>query len=192
MRFHRTLGVVGAILFCGFVLGGCGDDDGLNLSEVKKFDAYPVYYAGPKVAGLPLEEILGVIGEKNQPDSCCTFIYGSCTPSPGTEGSCMPPLEIQVFSACERGVGALNQKRYLYDFHGAKAAGGKKGGVGSSSIEVFTGRTTVIVGSGDPSVLETAARQLRSVRATQPQSSLPPPARGSLWGKLPCQRRAGG
>ncbi len=191
MNLHRILAIACAIVTCGLILCGCGKEvDRPSLSEVKKFDTYPVYYAGPEVAGLPLEEIIGI---PHLARSCCTFIYGDCEPPHTWDGGgCAPPVEIQVFSTCDRWASALHQRRFLYDFRGAKAAGGRGGPEGGSPIEVFTGRTTVVVGAESPGLLKTAARQLRSVRATQPQSSLPPPVRGSLWGKLPCQRKPGG
>lgn len=55
------------------------------------------------------------------------------------------------------------------------------------SVEIFTGRTTITIGGGsDPKMLRAALRQLRDVHQAKP-SRLPPPAPGSLSGKLPCQ-----
>jgi hypothetical protein len=186
----RSVCVACASLLCGVLLGGCGSDDGPSLSEVKKFDAYPVYYAGAEVAGQPLEEILGDLRQKGQQASCCTFIYGHCDPPPTGEGGCPPPVEIQVSSTCRRWASALHRRRFLYDFRGAKAAGHAQSGI-EDPIEIFTGRTTVVVFSEDQSLAMTAARRLHDVRAARPQPRLPPPVRGSLWGKLPCQVKPG-
>jgi hypothetical protein len=113
-----------------------------------------------------------------------TFIYGKCTPPP-SEGGCAPPLEVQVWSACVRSV---SRNRHLYEFRGAKATGGG-GRYEISPMEIFTGRTTVIVFSDERSLTKTAARELREVHEAQVAPRLPSPARGSLKGELPCQRK---
>jgi hypothetical protein len=190
MNRDRILALLCATVTCGFILSGCGKEaDRPSLSEVKKFTAHPVYYAGSEVAEFPLEEIIGF---PLQSGSCCNFIYGDCEPPHTWDGGgCGPPLQIQVWSTCDRWARQFHRRHELYDFRGAKATGGKGGVENGSPIEVFTGRTTVVIGSRDPRVLKTAAQQLREVRATRPQT-LPPPAPGSLWGKLSCQRKPGG
>jgi hypothetical protein len=58
-------------------------------------------------------------------------------------------------------------------------------------VEIFTGRTTVVIFATHENVARSTARQLRNVRQAQPPSLLPPPVPGSLRGKLPCQRKPG-
>jgi hypothetical protein len=117
-----------------------------------------------------------------------TFIYGDCTAPPG-EGGCAPPLEVQVWSACVRSFSSIRfRKRHLYEFRGAKATGGG-GRYEISPMEIFTGRTTIVVFGDEKSAVKTAARQLREVHRAQAPPRLPAPAPGSLQGKLPCQRR---
>lgn len=178
--------VASLILLCGFVLCGCAkvaSPGSTNLSEVKKFDPYPVYYAGENVDGLPFTGISeGHAGKWIY----WGFGYGVCDPPSGLfeEGGCSLPLSIQNWSTCYRWP---RRKFHLFDFRGAKATGG---GPNGSQMEIFTGRTTVVVFAHDQSVTKFAARRLRTVRQAQP-TLLPPPVPGSLRGKLPCQRRPG-
>jgi hypothetical protein len=56
-------------------------------------------------------------------------------------------------------------------------------------MEIFTGRTTIVVFGNEKALIKSAARELREVHQTEAASRLPPPAPGSLEGKLPCQRK---
>ena len=78
----------------------------------------------------------------------------------------------------------------LYEFRGAKATGG--GGHYAyevSPMQIFTGRTTIIVFGSKKALIKAAARELREVHQAQAASRLSPPAPGSLEGQLPCQRK---
>jgi len=180
-------------LLCGLVLCGCGAEDGPGLerfSGVKRFDAFRVYYAGKEVAGLPLEDIEGAEGGYYVPSTGWSFYYGDCDPPSGlfAEGGCELPLQIQNYSICRRWAGLLHRKHRIVGFRGAKTAGSGNG-IGNP-VEIFTGRTTVVIFATHGSVARSAARQLRNVRQAQP-ALLPPPVPGSLQGKLPCQRKPG-
>jgi hypothetical protein len=178
------------LLLCGFVLSGCATDDGITLGEVKKFDAYPLYYAGDEVAGNKLEKISGEEDWLRNPDQRSvgfTFIYGTCEiPEGQTDGGCSPPAQIQVSSICHRHLGLYRGRERAFDFRGAKAAGNGGG------LEVFTGRTTaVIFAGGDRKMIKVVAQQLRQLgQATSPKR-LPPPVPGGVHGKLPCQQKRG-
>lgn len=179
MNLHRTLGVICLTLLCGLIPGSRATADaGISLDEAKSFHTgYDIYYDGPEVAGLPLENING------DATHCCSFMYGRCI------GSCSsPPLEIQVFSTCERWFRGLAGRRHahVYDFRGAKAIADYP--PETFTPEIFTGRTTVVFWGRSSKIIKTAKRQLREVHQKKPQS-LPPPLPGSLWGRLPCQRK---
>lgn len=189
LSLHRISRVLFLSLFCGFIFCGWAAAEVPSLNEVEEFDAYRVYYAGDESSGLPLEDINGVASGEDDRSTRWTFFYGDCTP-PASEGGCAPPLEIQSWSTCHRWFSALHRKRRLYDFRGAKATGGG-GRYELSPMEIFTGRTTVVIFGNQKSVVKSAARQLRKVSQEAPQSSLPPPAPGSLGGRLPCQRKPG-
>ncbi|HEX9968328.1 MAG TPA: hypothetical protein VGB06_10315 [Solirubrobacterales bacterium] len=163
------------------------------MADAQAFDAYTLYYSGPEAAGLPLEAIVQGWStnrharEQGRRRIRWGFIYGDCTPSPS--GGCGPPLEVQVWSACVRSFSSLNLNRHLYEFRGAKATGGGDGFYGVSPMEIFTGRTTIVVSGNEKPLIKTAARELREVHQDQAASRLSPPAAGSLEGKLPCQRK---
>jgi hypothetical protein len=212
LNLHRTFRVAGLSLLCGFILSGCdaddrGADDPPSLNEVKKFDAYRVYYAGEEVAGLPLEAVTGQVQRGYKRSTVWNFGYGDCDPPSGffAEGGCSLPLQIQNWSTCYRWAGMFTRSQNAYglfdprrakaarnrprpfDFRGAKAARG----AGGSALEIFTGRTTVVIWAHRRKVAKSAARQLLNVRQAQPSAPLPPPAPGSLQGKLPCQGKPG-
>ncbi len=189
MNLLRTNRVAWLGLLCGVILCGCGGNDGPgleSLSEAKEFDSF-VYYAGEEVAGLPLE---GIEEGKGQPPSWY-FYYGDCDPPGGlfAEGGCELPLQIHNYSTCRRWADLLHLEHDIFDFRGAKAAGSGRGI--ENPVEIFTGRTTVVIFATHGNVAKSAARELRDVRQTRPPSLLPPPAPGSLHGELPCQRKPG-
>lgn len=183
------------LLLCGFVLAGCATDDGapdegFTVAELEKFDAYPLYYAGEKVAGHELEKIVGAEDWQRNPDQRSlgfVFIYGTCElsePSGLDGGSCAPPLQIQVSSICEHHLGLYRESESTFDLRGAKAA---NNGVG---LEVFTGRTFVKI-YADPNSVKTVIRHLRRVGRSARPKRLPPPPPGGPQGKLPCQQKRG-
>jgi len=192
VSFARISRAASLSLLCGSILSGCVGDTSTsrsrqkpNLREAQKFDAYPIYYAGDEVAGLPFEGDGGGDWPASQAWRRWTFFYGDCEPHPrggpfeGT--SCSPPLEIQNWSACDRGAGGLHRKLHLFDFHGAKATGG----TGGSRLEIFTGRTTVVIFARGQNIARAAARRLRDVRPSHRSSRLPPPDPGALGGNCP-------
>jgi hypothetical protein len=156
---------------------------------VKKFKGYPVYYAGEEVLGRPITEVIGGEEQVDPQEQVRFFIYGDCENPPEGEGGCAP-FQIHNYSTCSRWAHSLDQapvglgrRAALRPFRGAKARYRRA----EHSIEIFTGRTTITIGGGsDPKMLKTALRQLREVHQAEP-SRLPPPAPGSLSGKLPCQ-----
>jgi hypothetical protein len=167
------------------VLCSCATAD-TSLSEVKNFNAYRVYYAGDKVAGLSLEAIEGGESQSDQRSRGWAFFYGQCTPGPASEGSCAPPLQIQNYSTCRRWAAAYPGKPRLFDFRGAKAAWVPSAG----SLEIYTGRTTIVIFADQRNVAISTGRALRNVHEERP-SRLRPPVPGSLWGSLPCQQKPG-
>lgn len=193
MSLHRSSRVICLTLLCVFVFCGCALAGPPSLSKVEAFNGFDVYYAGQEVAGLQFEDFWGVEPKGDPQSAGWTFVYGDCE-QPQGEGGCSPPLEIQVGSTCHRwfsGLGPRKRtKRNLYDFRGAKATGGG-GPYELSPMEIFTGRTTVVIWGNEKNVIKSAARQLREVGQKQPSLHLPPPVPGSLWGKLPCQRKPG-
>ncbi len=167
------------------ILSGCAARTP-SLKEARRFDAYPVYYAGKEVAGFPLEYVLGGKQEIDPRSGAWIFIYGRCV-DPPDEGGCPYPVQIHSYSTCERWAEGSSYGHRLYDFRGAKA---RWGGVDiGNSMEIFTGATTVTI-AGEPDIVKAAARVLRLVDSSEPPANLSPPVPGSLAGKLPCQGKA--
>jgi len=169
-----------------------------GFDAARAFHRYPVYWAGEEVAGLPLEDIENYSAYEENAPAGWDFSYGSCEPVGADHPSCAPPLEIQVDSTCKRWAAELVPKgAHFIDFRGAEAfwrgglpvAGGGEAEAEAGPLEIFTGRTTVVVFAAERKVAFTAARRLRTVRQARP-SRLPAPVAGSLQGKLPCQQAA--
>ncbi len=77
-----------------FLLSGCANE-APSLKEVRRFDAYPVYYAGKEVAGFPLEYVLGGEQQIDPRSGAWIFIYGRCV-DPPDEGGCPYPVQIHT------------------------------------------------------------------------------------------------
>jgi hypothetical protein len=173
-----SLALTCALLLCSPAAAAPG------FSEVEAFHAYPLYYTGMEMDGLRLEAISKHEQVPDPRSTFWTFSYGTCEP-PGA-GSCDALLQVQSWSTCFRWAAGLHRKRELFNLRGTKAAGGS-GRPERQPLEIFTGRTTVVLFSQTRSLAIAAARQLRTLSATEPPPLLPPPAPESLWGKLPCQ-----
>jgi len=174
------------VLISGLLLAACATADAPDLGAARGFRAFPVYYAGDSVAGLPLEEVLGDPGRiEDRRDLTWYFVYGRCE-DPPAEGGCPYPLQIHDYSTCKRWAGLFEQQGRLVDFRGAKAIRTRE--ERRIRMEIFTGRTTVTFSSEGAKVIDAAARALRAVQQSRP-SPLPPPAPGSLAGELPCQAK---
>lgn len=179
-------------LLAALPVGSVASDD-LTLAHARAFDAYRLYYPGAEVTGLQLEVVLRGRAtnrharQQGRRAAYWTFVYGDCTPPP-VEGGCAPPLEVQVWSACVRSFSSITfRKRHLYKFRGTRATGGSDL-YEVVPMEIFTGRTTIVVFGNDKSLIKSAARELREVHQDAASPRLPPPAAGSIRGKLPCQR----
>jgi hypothetical protein len=68
--------------------------DATTVRAAQAAVAFPIFWAGESVAGLPLTGVVRTGGGVN-------VQYGSCTPS-GGEGGCAPPVTIQTASICAR------------------------------------------------------------------------------------------
>jgi hypothetical protein len=194
-----SLGLIAALAFGAVAAARIPD-----LTAPEAFKTFPVYWPGPHVKGLPLESLNGETRPGHLKDNGFTFSYGSCELAGTDHPSCAPPLQIQVSSTCSRWAGALHKKGSdLFNYRGAKAywfpgLPTKEGLVETGPLEIFTGRTTVVIFTGlspsptSPKELAfAAARQLRTFDESKPPAKLPGPAAGSLWGKLPCQTKPG-
>jgi len=176
-----SLGLLCAFLSCGYAAASAP-----SLGEVEAFDAYRVFYAGPEVNGNPLEHVnksredeIPRLGERS---AIWDFPYGTCTPPP--DGGCSLPIDVQNWSTCHRNPAQYSYKLHYFKFRGTRAAWVPTAG----GLEIYTGRTTVVIYGYTRSLIMAAARQLRAVGQTEAPSLLPPPAPGTMRGKLHCQR----
>lgn len=185
MDLRRIACAICSSLLCGLVFCGYAAAETPSLSEVEAFDGFHVYYAGEEVAGLPLTSISEhpPVRDGDERSSFWNFGYGDCTPPP--DGGCPVPIAVQSWSTCYRWFNMSHRKRkpHLANLRGAKASG-----IGGRELEIFTGRSTVVIFAYSNSLAMAAARQLRKVGQTETPALLPPPVPGSLGGKLPCQR----
>lgn len=170
-------------------IAGCGSSepelpgtrlDGLD--RARSFEGYTLYYAGESFEGDDLGFAGLGPGSGRGVDRAWSFIYGDCTPPEG-EGGCAPPLEIQNWSICARFPALYRQPApRTSPLGGAQALR-----IGGGGLDVYTGRTTVVIFGGDGS---SVVPLLRRVSDGVAPTALPPPAPGALEGKLPCQRAA--
>jgi hypothetical protein len=152
---------------------------------MRKFSAYEVYYSGLAVDGNSLKEVIGdPDAHKDQREAAWFLLYGECK-DPPPEGGCQIPLQIHNYSTCTRWADPGSK---LFNLRGARAA--HVFGRGPAALVIYTGRTTVTVTAENKEILDSAVKALRDVRQTAP-SRLPPPAQGSLEGRLPCQHQDG-
>lgn len=172
----RTIGVFALGLLCGLVLCACALADEPDLSEVRAFDNFPIFYAGDSIGEIPLREVLGDPGQ--QEDTTWVFLYGQCEDPPADAG-CAPPLQIHSYSVCVWARLGQPKADGLFRFRGAKAKW-----AGTDVLEILTGRTAVKI-SGRHDLVSKAGRLLRNVRQEQPRR-LPAPAPGIFSGKLSC------
>jgi hypothetical protein len=171
---------VGALLAASVCGGGTevprADTDA--VSEAKRFQGFTLYYLGDSFHGLRLTHAGGP-GRAGL--RTWSSIYGTCTPSGGSEPSCAPPLEIQNWSICDR-FAAIYPGRTP---HTVTARGAETLPAGGG-LDVYTGRTTVVIFGGDQ---RSVLKSLRRVADDRRPHVLPAPVPGSIDGELPCQAK---
>jgi hypothetical protein len=92
------------------------------------------------------------------------------------------PFEVQSWSVCARYPARYPSRPHVFPFRGAKAAWNPYG----ESFEIYTGRVAIVIFSDRPRHSKTAGRAVRDVTGARPRQ-LPPPVKGALDGRLPCQ-----
>lgn len=150
-----------------------------SVAAAEDFTKFPLYNAGYNMGGLPLVAVLNESG-------VVSFIYGDCAPPEGSdEGSCAPPMEVQVWNACAR-----NPSFYTQDMLNPTPDKTTVRGVpaayfeGGNRLEIQTGRSTVVIFGDNPGAV---ASELRGVNNSVPAHvDLPAPAAGAMTGKIKC------
>lgn len=163
------------------------------LEGLRRYRRYRLYHLGLEHAGLPLT---GVVSDCQPPayepaiyppdrrpppiSPAVSFIYGTCEPSPGSEGRCAPPLAIQNYEVCAVSPHSLRvvPQALRQRIRGAPY-------LIHDGMSLYTGTTTIKVYGRRPM---RAAARLRSVDGQiGPKSRLPPPVPGALAGRLRCR-----
>jgi hypothetical protein len=104
------LAVCTALVACSdSATGPSGDEPAavegnFSLEQARGFAAFPLYAPGDSFEELPLTAVLRRFDSEAESApvraNFVGFLYGSCQPGP--DSGCMPPLDVQVWAACER------------------------------------------------------------------------------------------
>jgi hypothetical protein len=134
------------------------------FSRVASFREFPLYSLGEAFEGLPLTAVYRIDGPSYPGESVrrddVTFVYGTCK-ADGPSG-CLPPLQVQSWSACERHRGA-----YRFKPDTAIAVRGRSAALyeNGTRLELSFPGTTVVVYAADPKLLRRAAEALKAANS---------------------------
>jgi len=163
-----------------------------RTDDARSFKRFPLYWLGNSFGSLPLTALTRrddapAVAEKVRADYV-GFIYGNCVAL--DEKGCAPPLEIQIWPACERSRAdytltpsgqPLPHRRTI--MRGVPAAYFERG----LRLEIYTGKVTIVIFGLRRREVERAAVSLRGANPSAANTAtLPPPAPGAMAGKLPC------
>jgi len=170
------------------VLGGCsvsGDTTKADVTQARRFDEFPLYWAGPRFERWDLKAIDGLAG----PARFVTFIYGTCTPHDGDEPSCVPPIQIQLSPLCFH----LDVVAARPIWRHRRIRGAPVGSNPDGAPVLFSSRAQVKVYRGegtDPAVALRVFRALSSLNRVRPviasDGSIPAPPHAVLTGTRAC------
>ncbi len=189
-RLMFTALVVTLLTVAAVVLGAArpGADgsprSNFSIEQARAFNAYPIFYAGESIEGVPLVAVL----RRNDTANYVSFIYGRCDAVDQT--GCAPPGEVQIWPACLRNPASyaasrspISPRSRPTSVRGAPAASFED----DHRLEIQTGTSTVVVFGQTPEFARALAGALRGVNNdVAVDVGLPPPAAGALEGKLDC------
>jgi hypothetical protein len=141
-----------------------GDPDGpggrLSLEEARRFDEFPLYYAGQEVDGLPLTAVL----RRDDSADYVSFVYGACTPA--SDAGCAPPAEVQVWESADRNAGSYDLSAPgSPPLERTRIRGRPAAFVGDGALEIYADESTVVVFAGTRDRRLAIAKALRCVRS---------------------------
>jgi hypothetical protein len=171
---------------------GAGIAGNFGLARAKAFTPFSLYWLGTGFEELPLVASFRRLDERDPVypirANFVSFVYGRCSASNGV--GCAPPLEVQIWPACERNPS-------VYDWTPSEAAAIevlRVRGVparfydGGRRLELSTGSSTVVVFGQTREQLLRAARGLAGVNiARNAGEALPAPVAGAVQGRLTCE-----
>ena len=161
-------------------------------ADAQAFSAFPLYWLGSSFDRLPLTAITrrndAAIAEQDVRADYVGFVYGDCVAT--DETGCPPPLEVQVWPACQRALAdyALTPAgdpvpHRMTRVRGVPAASFERG----LRLELYTGDVTVVIfGLAKHSVLRAAAALHAANGLASDRATLPQPVRGAMQGHLRC------
>ncbi len=156
-----------------------------------RFGEFVLYSVGRSFEGLPLKAI---VRRKDTPipsepvrANFVSFLYGECAAF--SDVGCAPPLEVQIWPACERTIADYSltpagdplphEKRVVRGVPAAVFEDGLR-------LKLYTGRVTVVIFRLDEARISRAAAALRGENnPVAPEKPLPEPAAGAMAGG-PC------
>jgi hypothetical protein len=163
-------------------------------ADAHAFSAFPLYWLGGSFDRLPLSAITrrndaALAGQDIRADYV-GFVYGDCVAT--DETGCPPPLEVQVWPACQRALAdyALTPAgdpvpHRMTRVRGVPAASFERG----LRLELYTGDVTVVIfGLSRQSVLRAAAALHATNGLASDRATLPQPVRGAMQGHLRCAK----
>jgi hypothetical protein len=170
MRRGALLAVAAGVLLAGLPAPGLGSPGSEAAPCLKRhrLPAYTVYTLGASFSGLARVSVARycyapgtgrIVGTHPTAVAWYTNVtYGTCTPE-GLEGGCGPPLEIESWPECDRNFssyGTAESPRALPPRASYALSGSRKIPTAqferglSNRIEMYTGRTTIVIFSDGP------------------------------------------
>lgn len=179
--------------------------DALPCALADATSNFPVFSVGPSFEGLTTTQLIRRCAPPDPTEpvraNFVSYIYGNCAIDANEDDpSCVPPVEIQSWPACERNLALYaltpEELRLPYDtatLNGLPATIFEEG----TRIEIYTGASTIVLFGDDPSQLLRAVNVLQQEPPSQPlgepstqphrtASELPLPQDGATEGDLPC------
>ena len=165
---------------------------GSSAAHAGSFERFALYWLGDSFEGLPLAAVTRrtdarVDGESVRADFV-GFVYGDCVAR--DESGCAPPLEVQVWPACERTLADYTLTPSADPLpheptivRGVPAAYFEEG----LRLELYAGDVTIVVFGLDRTRIQRAAAALRAANALAGHGPmLPRPVPGAIEGELTC------
>jgi hypothetical protein len=127
-----------------------------TLASLHRFGGYPVYGAGRRIDALGLAGITLQPPESEVGSGFVSMRYGACRLSAGSEPRCTYPLEIQTWRACTRDEGTSHPPSVSTE------RGARVGRFTDRTLEVYTGRSTVVIDAPSAQVARDVVRLLHA------------------------------
>ena len=160
------------------------DGDGQKaVEEAREFDGYRVFWLGERFRK---HELTHASRGERKGQATFSFVYGDCEAE--SDSGCAPPYQLQNYHACARNLADYEgpKPKRRKPIRGAAVYEFGDGGM-FDRLEVYTGRTTIMVVAPTAAKARRVVRRLESINGTiAPEDRLRPPARGALEGKLRC------